>query len=179
MKIEQQIPLLEAIFSNRQSTIGAEYQGYRNHVYRVIHFCHALQECHGDESDKIVIAGAFHDIGIWIDNTIDYLPASVGSARKYLQTRKLDTWSPEIGLMITEHHKIRSFNDDTYPLVEVFRKADLVDLSLGLVSFGIPVATIRQVKAAFPNAGFHKNLSKRLVAWVARHPLNPAPMMKW
>lgn len=179
MKIKQQIPLLEAIFSDWQSTIGAEYQGYRNHVYRVIHFCHDLQECHGDESDKLVIAGAFHDIGIWIGNTIDYLPVSVRTAEEYLQLRKLDNLSSEIERMIAEHHKVRSFNDDTSPLVEVFRQADLVDLSMGMVRFGISVSTIRQVKAAFPNAEFHKNLSKRLIAWAARHPLNPAPMMKW
>lgn len=66
MKIEKQIPLLEEIFSEWKRVIGAEYNGYKNHVYRMIHFCLALRNCNDEEREKIIIAGAFHDIGIWI-----------------------------------------------------------------------------------------------------------------
>ena len=81
--------------------------------------------------------------------------------------------------MITEHHSIRAVDFEQYPLVEVFRKGDLVDFSLGLIRFGIEKDFIRSVKAAFPNAGFHKGLLTRASKWFVRHPLNPAPMMKW
>ena len=81
--------------------------------------------------------------------------------------------------MITEHHKVRQYKDPTYPLVELFRKGDLVDFSFGLIKFGISRAYINQVKAKFPNADFHKNLGKRAAKWFMKHPLNPVPMMKW
>jgi hypothetical protein len=179
MKIEKQIPLLEVIFSSWRDVIGAEYHGYRNHVYRMINFCFVLRECSEEEREKIIIAGAFHDIGIWIEDTVDYIRPSLPPAMEYLKNRNLEAWSQEIRLMISEHHKIREYKDATYQLVEIFRKGDLVDFSLGTVQFGIPKTYIREVKAKFPNSDFHKNLGKRATKWFLNHPLNPVPMMKW
>lgn len=177
--IEEEIPLLEEIFSEWKETIGSEYQGYRNHVYRMVHFCLALKECSPEEREKIIIAGAFHDLGIWIENTVDYIPPSLPPAREYLQRRNLTAWSAEIELAIAEHHKIREYKDKAYPLVEIFRRGDLVDFSLGWFKFGLDPAYVKAVKEKFPNAGFHKNLAKRSLKWFVGHPLNPAPMMKW
>lgn len=179
MNIEDQIPLLEEILTVWKEVIGPEYNGYRNHVYRVIHFCLALKACNQAEREKIIIAGVFHDIGIWIKDTVDYIPPSLPPATEYLKSRNLPDWSAEIELMITEHHKIRPYRDKTYPLVEVFRQGDLVDFSLGLFKFGIPEGYIEDVGIRFPNAGFHKSLGKRAVKWFIRHPLNPLPMLKW
>lgn len=179
MLIEKEIPLLEQILSDWQKTIGDEYQGYRNHVYRMIHFCLAIKDCNEEEKEKIIIAGAFHDIGIWIDNTVDYIPPSIPPAMNYLKSKGLERWSTEIGLMITEHHKLREYKDEALPLVEAFRKGDLVDFSFGSFRFGVPKSYIKEVKSTFPNAQFHKNLGKRAAKWFIKHPLNPAPMMKW
>lgn len=179
MQIEQQIPLLEEIFTDWKAVIGDEYLGYRNHVYRMIHFCLALRKCSEEEKQKIIIAAAFHDIGIWIEDTVDYIEPSIPPAVDYLQQNGLVEWIEEISLMITEHHKMRTYGGDYFPLVELFRKGDLVDFSLGTVKFGLPKQEIKEVKAAFPNANFHKNLGKRAARWFVRHPLNPAPMMKW
>ena len=55
--------------------------------------------------------------------------------------------------MIDEHHKLRRYADDRYPLVEVFRRGDLADFSLGLLKSGLPGGFVKDVKAAFPNAG--------------------------
>lgn len=82
-------------------------------------------------------------------------------------------------LMIIEHHKIREYRGATYPLVELFRKGDLVDFSFGMIKFGIPKTYIKEVKTKFPNSDFHKNLGKRAAKWFLKHPLNPVPMMKW
>lgn len=179
IKIEENIPLLEDIFTDWKDLIGAEYQGYRNHVYRMIHFCLALRDCSDEEREKIIIAAAFHDIGIWIEDTVDYIPPSLPPAMQYLKTRKLDAWSAEIELMITEHHKIRPYKNSAYPLVEIFRKGDLIDFSFGLFKFNLPKTDISRVKSSFDNADFHKNLGKRAAKWFIKHPLNPAPMMKW
>lgn len=53
--------------------------------------------------------------------------------------------------MIEMHHKFRAKSDLRYPLVEVFRKADLVDVSLGLMKFGVTATYIKRVKAESPN----------------------------
>lgn len=74
MKIEERIPLVEEIFSSRKEMLKGAYQGYRNHVYRMIHFCFALRSCNDEEREKVIIAGVFHDIGIWTEDTFDYIP---------------------------------------------------------------------------------------------------------
>lgn len=179
MIIEKRIPLLEEILSEWKQTIGNDYQGYKNHVYRIIHCCFALKNCNEEEREKLIIAAAFHDIGIWTENTLDYIPPSILPAIEYLDRRNLQNWSSEIKLMITEHHKLKQYKDNTYPLVEVFRKGDLVDFSFGLFRFGIPKKGLQKLKARFPNAGFHKNLGKLAIKRAIEHPSNPVPMMKW
>ena len=81
--------------------------------------------------------------------------------------------------MIDMHHKLRKYQDDRYPLVEVFRRGDLVDFSLGVVKWGLPKSYIQSVKDQFPNAGFHKRLAQLAGGWFVRHPLSPPPFMKW
>lgn len=81
--------------------------------------------------------------------------------------------------MINLHHKIRAYKSTNYPLVEVFRKGDLADFSLGLIKGGVPKEIINNIKKAFPNAGFHKMLMKKQGKWLLKHPLNPFPIIKW
>lgn len=179
MQIENSFPLLDSILDKWQQIIGSEFVAYKNHCQRMINFCFILHQCSEEDKKKIIIASAFHDIGIWTNNTVDYIPPSIPPAIEYLNKNGLESWSEEISLMISEHHKLRLYNDKPFPLVEVFRKGDLVDFSLGMVSFGIDKNVIKQVKNQFPNSGFHKFLLKIASKWFLRHPLNPAPMMKW
>ena len=177
--IEQHIALVEEMLSPWQQKIGKDYIGYKNHVYRMLNFCFALQNCSHIERQKLIIAGCFHDLGIWASNTFDYLPPSVALAKAYLHQNQLEPWLSEIELMIALHHKLRRYTDQRYPLVELFRRGDLVDFSLGLVKCGLPTTYIQQVQAHFPNAGFHKRLVQLEAGWVFRHPANPLPVFKW
>ncbi len=179
MKLEAQLPLVDEILGEFRPTLGDDYQGYRNHVCRMANFCLALRECDDVEREKILIAGAFHDIGIWTDHTVDYIPPSVRPALAYLEARGLEAWSDEIEKMIREHHKLRAYQGTESPLIELFRQGDLVDFSLGLFRFGLPKEFVAEVKCAYPNAGFHKRLARLAGGWFLKHPLDPAPMMKW
>jgi hypothetical protein len=182
--IFKELPLADEILAKWKDTIGDDYHGYRNHVHRMILCCFALGKLSNkilseEDKNKIIIAAVFHDLGIWIEDTLDYLPPSIPPALKYLKEKGLENWAAEIKLMINEHHKIREYRNPNYPLVELFRKGDLVDFSLGMMRFGLSKSNINQLKYNLPNAGFHKNLTKRVVKWFLKHPLNPAPMMKW
>lgn len=171
--------LLEQLLLQQKSVIGSDFEGYRNHCHRMVSFCLALRPCSDEEQERIAIAACFHDIGLWTAKTLDYIAPSVLPAMAYLQSRDAEHCAEEVALMISEHHKLRAYTDPRYPLVEVFRQADLVDFSLGLFTFGLPRACIRQVKQLYPNEGFHRMLIRMALAWFVRHPLNPAPMMKW
>lgn len=179
MLLQQDFPLLDEILDEWRPVIGKDFPGYRNHVCRMLNFCLALHDCTPEETEKLIIAGAFHDIGLWTGKTLDYLAPSLPPARDYLERRGLQAWVTEIELMITEHHKLRPYTKLAYPLVELFRRGDLVDFSLGAVTQGLPREFIKQVKEAFPNEGFHANLAKMGSKWIMKNPLNPAPMIKW
>jgi predicted metal-dependent HD superfamily phosphohydrolase len=177
--IEDRITLVEEILSEFRNELNHDYSGYKNHVYRMIHFCFALSNFTDEEREKILIAACFHDLGIWTANTFDYLLPSMALAAEYLQQKRLADWITDIQLMIDQHHRLRKFPIASYPLVEVFRKGDLVDFSLGILKCGVSSQYVRAVKARFPNAGFHKRILQLAGRWFCRHPLNPLPVVKW
>lgn len=177
MKIETDIPLLDDILGRWRVDLANDHAGYMNHVYRMVNFCLAQGEFDEQETKKIVIAGAFHDLGIWSDKTFDYLPPSVKRAEDYLRENHMGEWIPEIVRMIDQHHKLREYEGDR--LTEVFRKGDLVDFSLGSIKCGLPGDYVREVKKQFPNEGFHKGLLIKGGKWICRHPFNPVPVLKW
>ncbi len=179
MTEQADIEHIDSILEPWKGVIGQDYEGYRNHVVRMATFCLMLRPCHPIDQRKIEIAACFHDIGIWTDDTLDYLPPSVIPARAYLDELELTEWAPEISEMILEHHRLREIRNGVTPLVELFRKGDLVDFSRGMVKFGLSGKAVRDVMRRFPNAGFHRMLVRRTGKWVVRHPLNPLPMMKW
>lgn len=57
-----------------------------------------------EDSQKLQIALAFHDLGLFTDNTVDYLPPSMTLADEY--HTKQAKFRDEILLMIEQHHKI-------------------------------------------------------------------------
>jgi hypothetical protein len=125
-----------------------------------------------------MIAACFHDIGLWSKKTVDYLPPSIDEAQHWLKKNDLSAWSDEISQMIDQHHKLSTWKEPGSPLIEVFRRGDLVDFSLGVIKFGIPSTSIQQLKIAFPNHGFHKMLIRGAFEWFSRHPLTLPPFMK-
>ncbi|MEE9404814.1 MAG: HD domain-containing protein [Algisphaera sp.] len=179
LNIVDNIPLLEDILGVYRDSVGAQFDPYRNHVYRVVNYCFAFWDCQGDDQDKLVIAGCFHDLGIWPEDHWDYLPLSIERAKQYLSEKDNPHWSDEIVQMIDLHHRFRAVAKGVSPLVEVFRKGDWVDASLGWRRFGLDRSVIREVSCQFPNLGFHRNLFRLGFKQLVRHPLNPMPMMKW
>lgn len=81
--------------------------------------------------------------------------------------------------MIDLHHKIRPVRDSRYPLIEIFRRGDLADFSLGFIKSGLPRSLVNEIQRAFPNAGFHRTLVRLAAGWFVRHPISLPPFMKW
>ncbi|NTV02151.1 MAG: HD domain-containing protein [Chlorobiaceae bacterium] len=162
-----------------RSTIGRDFAAYRNHVFRVCNFCLALADGSGEAEEKIAIAAVYHDLGIWSGRTFDYLPHSIRLAKEYLAEAGHEEWIPEITAMIDEHHKLTGYRKRPEWLVEPFRRADLVDLSLGVARFGLDGKFIREVRVRFPNNGFHRRLLELTWQRINSDPLDPLPMMKW
>ena len=171
-----EIAELDDVLNAHAPALGGDFAGYRNHAYRVMNLCLALSPS-GDRK-KIALAAAFHDLGIWTAATFDYIPPSVALASAHLAASGRSPWAPEIETTIREHHKLTRYKPHPDWLVEPFRKADLIDVSRGLVTFGLPHALIKDVLAQWPSAGFHKRLVQLSLNRLVSHPLSPLPMVR-
>jgi hypothetical protein len=170
-------PLIDEILDARREYARgqhAAFEGYRNHAHRILNFVHAISSPSPEGEDKTAIAAAFHDLCAF--DGLDYLEPSIEEAARYLRETGRETWDREIALMIAFHHRVRPYRGEGATLVEPFRRADWNDFTMGLVRGGVPRELRRAADAEFPVTDFiPKAVTKATVAWLARHPLRPAP----
>jgi len=179
MQVTKHFETTDDILKQYQSIIERDYEGYRNHVTRMLNICHYLNpELNNEQSQKLQIAAAFHDIALWTHDRVDYLVPSYQECHKYLENNGLSSWKEEIKVIIDMHHLLGEYTGPYQELTELFRKADLVDFSLGFISFGVNKAFIKELKTTLPNAGFHKTLMRFSVKQLFRNPFKPMPMMR-
>jgi HD domain len=169
--------LITNILSSYKKELGSNFEKYHNHSCRVFVFASILSNATEDEEKQLAIASAFHDIGIWAANTFDYLDPSMKLAEKYLTQHQLDHWINNVKEIINNHHKLTPFKKNQ--LAESFRKADLIDLTFGVIKFGISPAQITENKKLYPALGFQSYIFKVVLKNIVRHPLNPLPIVKW
>jgi HD domain-containing protein len=173
------IPAIDEVLLAHAAELGKDSVGYRNHAYRVANLCLALTHDGPDRVEKIAIAAAFHDLGIWTDRTFDYLPPSVRLAKAYLVQSGRPEWIEEVERIILEHHKLSASQADPHWLVESFRKADWIDVSRGFLTFGLSDQVLTPILSTWPSAGFHKRLVEFTMHRFRTNPLTPLPMLKF
>jgi hypothetical protein len=169
--------IIEDLMQKFRPAMGEDYDKYKNHVYRVFLNCLLIDSDKTNEK-KYAIAAVFHDIGIWTNHTIDYLDPSIEQAKIYLTETGKQDWREEITGMIYWHHKVTRYKGEHGRTVGSFRKADWIDVSLGLLTFGFDNRKIKENRKGLPNLGFHIFLLKRIIKNFFKHPLNPLPMFK-
>src|SRR5262245_28744481 len=96
------LPTVDEVLNHHASELGRDLVSYRNHVYRVVNLCLAFEGRRHVELEKIAVAAVFHDLGIWTNNTFDYIAPSAALARDYLAARAMAAWIPEIEAMIVD-----------------------------------------------------------------------------
>jgi hypothetical protein len=170
--------LLEDVLTAHRAVLGRDFDAYRGHVYRIYNFALAFAGT-GAAERHLAVAAAFHDLGIWADSTFDYLAPSAERALHYARARGLDVDPAELTRIVMWHHKVLRYRGVGAATVEAFRRADWVDVSWGVLRFGLPTELLRDARRAFPNAGFHRCLLRVGWRWGARHPLRPLPVLRW
>jgi hypothetical protein len=166
-------PIVDAVLDRYRGALGDALPAYRNHVYRCINYHQLLLG--GSIPDVAALAWAAHDLGIWTARTFDYLAPSADLAAHHADEFGVSD-ADQLRVLITEHHRLRPSDDR---MTETFRKADLVDVSHGLLRDHIGRPAVQAVVAQLPYRGFHAFLAKGLAGYAARHPLRPLPMLRW
>lgn len=174
---------IDRLLESEREALGEDLPAYRGHLLRMYNFLRVLlaRELTADPDleNKLAVALWAHDLGIWTAGTWDYLPPSVELVRAELKARGRENWFAEIRAIVENHHKIRSYRGEFTASVEAFRRADLVDLSLGLVRAGLDRKFVSAVRRKIPNRGFHKKLTVLTLTNFLRRPWNPLPMFRW
>src|SRR4051794_2696039 len=127
------------LFDRDAATYGADLTRYYGHVHRVIGLVGEQRDVAEGEAYPLGVAAYYHDAGIWFDDTWDYLPPSIRRAVAELGPSG-EQHAALVTALIDEHHRIRRARSAA-PLVEAFRRADLIDVSRGLVTAGVPRST--------------------------------------
>jgi len=165
--------IVDAVLDRHRDALGDDLPTYRNHVYRCINYHELLLGA--PVPDFAALAWAAHDLGIWTAGTFDYLTPSADLAAQHADEFGIADID-RLQTLITEHHRLRRTDDR---VTETFRRADLVDVSHGLLRNTIGRSDVHAVVAELPYRGFHAFLAKGLAGYAARHPSRPLPMMRW
>lgn len=155
--------------------MGTDFEPYLNHCYRVYFYARTLLLMR--ENQKLAIAAAFHDLDIWVGKKVDYLPGSVALALDYLHKNQLGYLPDEMKFIITNHHRLRPIKGNIE--AEAFRKADLIDLTSGLIHFNIPLQLVSKLEVEHPRLSFTGIVTKKVFRHALTHPLKPFPMIRW
>lgn len=176
MSCVTQNEIIDSVLDPHKKDLGKYFESYKNHVYRVYNF--AITDVTSDREIKILsIAAAFHDLGIWTNNTFDYLKPSIDLAKKYCIENSIDNETiAEIEIIIDDHHKLTKAKRSR--LAELFRQADTADLTFGFVGKQIDGEQVRDIRKIFPNKGFHITLCKLFAKNLIKNPFKPLPMYK-
>ncbi|WP_280312601.1 HD domain-containing protein [Nocardia abscessus] len=165
-----------------QQQLGPDRAAYTNHVLRVLTLCDLLaadQQPRPSAREEFLTAATLHDIGIWSAGSFDYLAPSCDQARAWLASIDRDDLTELVVSMIDQHHRVRPAGPPHDP-VEIFRRADAIDVELGLLGrFGISRGTYRELAKRYPNRGFHRKLVQLAARRLRTHPASPLPMLKW
>ena len=168
----------DELFERNAAVFGRDLPIYRGHVHRVIGLVGLQCDVPKAVAGPLGLAAFFHDAGIWFDGTWDYLPPSVRRAVAELEGSDDAPYSDLVASLINEHHRLRpALAED--PLVEAFRRADLVDVTGGLIAPGVSREQYRTLVEQYPPRGFRPMLLKAFGRGLREKPWNPMPMVKF
>lgn len=151
---------IESLFEPYRHIIGNDYEGYRNHVYRVYNYAMYLLKQDPKLRLSVATALVYHDIGLWTDRELAYLEPSIERCREDHAQNKWKLDLEQLEAMIYWHHKIFRYRGNHQQVVEAVRRADWADASKGMLRKGVPRAFINRVRHQLPETGFFDTLKR-------------------
>lgn len=181
----ENLPLVEKLFAAWRPWLGDDRDRYHNHVYRLVNLACAFWPGIGEEDFLLLeVAAAFHDLGIWRAESVDYLEPSADQACSFLARhielgdRSLEEKQRIVREIIFQHHRLRALTEPESRLAEVFRKAHWVELTGGYLRFGLPRSRYEEIRRLFPFLGFHRRVLEFIGRRLKQRPFSPLPMLR-
>jgi len=181
---QRSIPLIDTVIRDHFPSEEKlrEVVPYKNHCYRVYNLALKLagRDVTSEEKEILAIALGFHDLSLFADGSLDYLEPSASLAEKWMKKHgKAGEDVDHVKAIIMNHHKFMAYEGKYQDLVEAVRKADMIDVSMGLVTYNLDRSTVKALRNPIPTDGFHWFLVQTLAKWAVKHPENPIPFLRW
>lgn len=97
---------IDALLAPHERLLADQHTTYRNHACRVAAFHCMLDGSRDEVPQHVLVAAAFHDLGIWTAGTFDYLEPSVLLATGHLRSTSSGADREIVTAMIRNHHKL-------------------------------------------------------------------------
>lgn len=179
-EVVTEVPLLDELLEPFRKGLGAGFIGYRAHCYRMVNWARFTSKDEPYRNDKLAIMTVYHDLPFFTSGDLDYIEKACDWTDAYLDDTGRPEWKEEMRLMISNHHKVRAYTGPYANLVDACRKADWIDVSFTKLTYGIPKALIREVRATFPMNEAYKTIAMPGIArYAGRNLKRPLPMMRW
>jgi len=146
------------------ASIGEDLGAYRNHCLRVLTFTNyflpeSTKQDLPDAMDLAATAIAYHRVGLWTHESVNYLESS----KDKLEGELGDSFTAEeLSIMreiILQQHKIKDFtsmrSEAANSLINAVRKASWADATMGLIRFTLPVSLLETAYNKLEGNGFH------------------------
>lgn len=146
------------------ASIGKDLGTYRNHCLRVLTFTNYFlpESAKNDLPDAMDLAAtaiAYHRVGLWTDESVNYLESSKDKLEQALG----DSFTAEeLSIMreiILQQHKIKDFtsmsSEAANSLINAVRKASWADATMGLIRFDLPASLLETAYNELEGNGFH------------------------
>jgi hypothetical protein len=171
----------EALERLRAATGGADGPMER-HCLRTRHIADRIAGQRGwaIDSEVLTVAAILHDIGLYPAASRGgvYTADGAALAREMLTEHGWDADRIErCAAAIDRHHELRS-QLAAGGEVEAMRRADLVDVSSGLIRFGVGRQWLRSLNASVPRAGLAGELAREVGRALRERPLT-MPQIFW
>jgi HD domain len=164
-----------ACLQTLRAATGRHDEPMERHCVRSFVIAERLAADAGQDIDRelLLCASLLHDVGIFESvATRDHAYVTDGR-RVALETVAPFAWPAQrrrlLGDTIEQHHAQTS-RDGLGHEVELMRRADLVDVSRGLVSFGLPRSWLRGLSSAVPRRGFYALLAREIGRMLRNRP---------
>lgn len=74
-------------------------------------------------------------------SSLNYLGPSIRTMDAWLQRTGRGAWAEELAIIVAKHHHLSTYRRPHAELAEAFRRADLNDLSQGVIRSRMPAST--------------------------------------
>jgi predicted hydrolase (HD superfamily) len=177
-RTESELAALEKLRQVTGETGGA----MERHGLRVFLIADRLATARAVEVDRevLLIAGLLHDVGLYDEASHGGVYVREGAEFTADLLRSQDWAEERIRLCfdaIERHHELRS-QWDRGAEVELIRRADLIDLTSGLVPFGLSREWLRDLFKSVPRDGTYATIGREVTRQLIHQPLKFAQIFR-